>query len=138
MRLDDWPERLNAAFEALSWEPFDYGVHDCALHAAACADAITGGHIVEDWAGTYGDYAEGLRLLKARTGFRSLSAWAGSLWARQHPVMAQRGDWAMVRTQVETFGNPRLCFVVVDGVWLRGPCGVIVPRARALRAWRVE
>jgi hypothetical protein len=134
MRVDDWPERLTQVFTGSAMAAGVYGEHDCALHAMDCADALTGGELAAQWRGAYHDYLTGLRVLRKRTGLRSMKAWADTLWPRIHPAMARRGDWGMVAADE----GPALA--VFDREYLRGPCGLMLPRAACLPdlAWRVE
>ena len=122
-RREDWPQALSAVIRASLSAPRQYGVHDCGLHAADAAMAVTGVDPAADLRGRYDDYFTALRTLQARRGVRSLEAWADSLYPRVERHEARRGDWALVRQPSVPGGRPHPALVVVDGDCVRGPCG---------------
>jgi len=137
VRRDDWPQRLSAVIRAAPIQPRAYGVHDCGLHAADGVLAITGEDPAADLRGQYHDYRGSLRILQVRRGVRSLEAWADSLFPRVDPVLAERGDWALVRQPSVPGGRPHPALTIVDGDRLSGPCGWRGPRALAVICWKV-
>jgi len=134
MRLEDWPARLTAVFEAARRTGFAYSVHDCLIHVTDCVEAVTGRDIAGDWRGRYASLAGGLKLI----GVRSISQGVDRYFARVSPAFAQRGDIGLAAVGAPRGSRRELGLVVVDGPWLRGPCGDAAPRGLMVRAWRVE
>lgn len=137
MRRDDWPERLSAVLRKANRQFFDWSRHDCITHGADAALAMTDVDPAADFRGQYDDYRAGFRRLLAVTGLRSIEAWADSWYARVEPVLAHRGDWALVREPAAPGGRPHPSLMLVDGEWLSGPGGVRLPRSAAVTCWRV-
>jgi hypothetical protein len=52
LRRPDWAARLLETVAAHKHVPFSYGVHDCSIFAAKCADAVTGSDITSTLAYT--------------------------------------------------------------------------------------
>lgn len=135
MRLDDWPERLSAMIEASrARTALVYGEHDCCTHAADAVLALTGRDIAADWRGQYATPDEGLALAGAKT----LRRLAGRFFKPVAPVFAHRGDLALASIGAPIRGRPTPTLLIVDGIFLRGPCGAVAKREHAKFAWRVE
>lgn len=137
VRLEDWPQRLNAVLRAARTRVFDWGDHDCGMHAADGAAAVTGVDPGADLRGRYSDYMGGMRRLQALTGARTLKGWADSLFPRTPPALAARGDWALVRLPSVPGGRPHPALAICDGERLSCPTGVRRPMSDALICWRV-
>lgn len=135
MRLDDWPERLSAMIEASRAQPaIVYGAHDCCTHAADGVLALTGRDIAAGWRGRYATPDEGLALAGAKT----LRGLASRFFKPVAPALAWRGDLALANIGAPIRGRPAPMLLIVDGIFLRGPCGVATKREHAKFAWRVE
>lgn len=134
-RLDDWQERLAAAFETARALPFAYGTHDCALFAAYCVDRMTGSalarRIAEEHA--YADEATATEVLAAGGGLEALvTAYLGE---PSPSALCRRGD-------VMLFSHgPAPGLGIHDGQQIIAPReggGLAgVPTERALKGWRV-
>lgn len=138
MRLHDWPERLNRVLRWSASKRIDPSQHDCAAHACDAAIAVTGEDPGAAFRGQYATYDEGMTLLRATTGCRTLAAWADKQWPRVAVAEAKRGDWALVRWRVAPGDKLQtaLAVVVGDGT-LSGPAGTTAALSDAKRAWSV-
>ncbi|MBB5715841.1 DUF6950 family protein [Sphingomonas aerophila] len=95
VRAPDWEERLALYLDRVAEERFEWGVHDCALHAAAAVKAQTGVDPAAAFRGTYDTRtgsAEALRKHGAGTLLRTVTAWLGE---PKHVSQAKRGDIVM-------------------------------------------
>ena len=116
MRRADWPERLADFIEARRYEPFAWGMNDCALFAADAVNMMTDT-----------DHAEALRGYKTERGAASKIKKVGGLRGFAHaftekpPGLAQRGDLVLAVVEGrETFG---IC--IGGGQWCGpGPDGI--------------
>lgn len=91
MRLSNWEARLSAYLAEVLDRPYRYGSHDCLLHVANAALAMTG---VDPGAGHRGKYrteAGAARHLR-RHGADSPAAMMDQRFERIPPAFAQRGD----------------------------------------------
>lgn len=135
-RLPDWPERLAAMVEARRNQPFAWGEQDCCMFAADCAQALTGRDPAALWRGRYATEAEAEAFLAPGGGLEGTVAAAMALFGAEEvpPLMAGRGDWALVLV-----GNQMLVGVVLGGlIATTGDDGLaFVPLRRAIRAWRI-
>lgn len=141
MRLPDWEERLSAFVAENMDRPFEWGRHDCALFATACAAAITGEDRAEQYRGTYSDRkgsARALRKLGKGTLLRTLS----DLYPPKPAAKAMRGDivWFAGSAGISLgafglfVGEERLAEKA--GLLMREGL-VQVPRTLLTRAWAV-
>jgi hypothetical protein len=133
-RLPDWPARLQAVVAARLCVPFAWGVHDCCLFGADCADACTGVDLAADFRGRYRCEREAYRLLHQLVGEGGVAALAASRLPREiAPAFAQRGDIGLA-VLPEHPGRPLLA--VCNGtVWLGpGAAGLLATPAPS-RAW---
>lgn len=135
-RREDWPERLGEVLLAAQAREFRYGDHDCALHFGDAAAAVTGQDPFAEFRGGYETLRAGLTQIRKRWGVTSLEQLMDKHHERVAPVMAQRGDCALIDAE-QPDGSRLPALAVVDGPWLVGPCGVRVPRSEALICWKV-
>ena len=137
VRLDDWPERLEAVLKAAIAAPFAWGQNDCCLFVGRAAEALTGRDFVSAFVGTYDDMISGVRRLREVTGAMSLEAYADTLFERVAPGYAWRGDWALATLPSEPDGKARPVMLLVDGAHLLSSDGIRLPRYLAEICWRV-
>ena len=96
-RVEDWPRRLAAFVERARHRPFQWGVNDCALLAAAWVLEAAGEDFAAPFRGRYEDKAVAVALLAARGGLEAVvTAALGAPLAV--PALARRGDVVMVET----------------------------------------
>lgn len=84
----DWPERFAAFIESRRFQPFQWGVNDCALFAADWVLLLTGVDHAEGLRGQYHDEAGAQRLI-ARAG--GMQAFARKL-PEKPAGLVQKGD----------------------------------------------
>lgn len=134
-RREDWPERLAEWVAGALRKPFAWGRHDCALAAADCVLAMTGEDLAAEYRGRYEDRAGALRALAEIAGGGVEEAAQKALGpALANPLMAQRGDVAMV----ETAEGPALGICLGREIAVAGPDGLAMVEITAARkAWRV-
>lgn len=95
VRAPDWEDRLSTYLDRVAEEPFAWGSHDCALHAASAIKAMTG---VDPGSAFRGQYdtrtgsAAALREHGDGTLLKTVTAWLG---APKHASQAKRGDIVM-------------------------------------------
>ena len=83
--------------------PFAWGTNDCSLFAADAIQSFTGVDLAADFRGKYTDEASAMALVKKVTGTGTIESAAAycaqkqSLSEYQHPLMAKRGDLALVQ-----------------------------------------
>lgn len=133
-RRHDWPERVVAVLDRAQTGPFEWGKSDCFTLTMDVVEAVSG---EAHWSSERGRYTTAIgaaRRLKAN-GFDDLEAFVGSLGREIPASFARRGDLGIVPTE----GGPAA--VVCDGMtWVGRADGVgfvRLPRASALRAWRI-
>lgn len=132
MKHPDWHNRLITVIRAAEKRPFLWGVHDCCLFAADCAEAMSGVNYAADWRGTY-DSETGAKKALLRGGGSLEKVLANNL--DEVPVkLAQRGDIAVVEN-----AGARCAGVIYSGaVWVPGETGLICLRVKPLSVWRVR
>lgn len=131
IRRVGWERILEAALA--DHAAFRWGRRDCCLWAANVVRAMTGIDPAVRWRG-YRTRAAAEALMAANGGVEGLiaSALAGREVA---PTRAQRGDVVLLRQD----GAEAAGVVALDGrIATQGRRGIVVlPRAAALRAWRI-
>ena len=133
MRLPDWKPRLTAYLIVCARKPFEEGVHDCALFAAAAVAAVTGADPAAAFRGRYQTTKAGVQLLR-RAGFADHVALAESLFVEVHPAFATPGDLAVVAAE----DGPALGIVQGEAIYLLTRQGLgLTPIAQALRILKV-
>lgn len=132
-RKHGWRPALYAYLLSAAAEPFVYGRHDCALHAAAAVQAMTGVDPAAPWRGRYTTFRGGVRVLR-KEGHEDHIAAVSAWFDETPPLMARVGDLA----QVPGDGGPALGVVQGESVSVLLPRGLgLVPLTAADRAWRV-
>lgn len=95
VRAPDWEDRLSTYLDRVAEEPFVWGSHDCALHAASAIRAMTGvdpGAAFRDQYDSRTGSAAALREHGQGTLLKTVTAWLG---APKHVSQAKRGDIVM-------------------------------------------
>lgn len=131
MRVANWEVLLFAYVDQAKDLPFEWGVHDCATWVADWRQVATGQDAAQAWRGQYRTERGALRQIK-RAGFDTMPEWVDSILGDRltSPLMAQRGDIALVRDA--------LGIVTGDEVVALSPDGAVAfPLTDAQMAWRV-
>jgi hypothetical protein len=137
MRLQDWPQRLAAHFDAHKDTPFKWGTHDCVLFAAGSVNAMRGGNMAGAYRGAYTTKGQAAKHLKA-LGVVDVSGLATKALGEPYtsPAFAKRGDVVSLATDlglalgvVDLSGKYALA-ASKDGL-------VRIPFLRWLQAWEV-
>ncbi len=142
MRFSDWQTRLSNYLDTAKKTPFTWGVHDCALFACGCIEALTGEDPAQELRGTYTDEEGAIAALLSFTGGGGLIQAIEILTARYGfeevpALMAQRGDLVICLQG----GQPTMGIVDFTGraIMIAAPAGIIWhPIILAKRAWRIE
>lgn len=141
MRFSDWETRLEAHLTSVWNNDFQWGVHDCALFAAGCIEAITGQDVATQFRGTYATEDDAYEVIQTFAG-AGLHALAEKIadtfkFVEVEANFAQRGDAALCEeTERNVLG-------VIDfsgrSVMIAGIKGVVKrPLSCIKRAWRIE
>lgn len=140
MRHPNWPERLHDYIAAAHDRPHQYGQHDCLLHAAAVAEAVTGKDHAKKHRGKYKSQTTAVRHLK-KLGFDSPEALIDSILEEKPIGFAQRGDLVLVPGNDGDWAIPAVCIggdalaICTDGT----RDGLFrIPRDQWLKAWSFE
>lgn len=134
----NWPEKMNAAIDAVRATPFAWGSHDCCMFACSVISATTGVDPAKDLRGAYHTRLGAARALKrpggvegiaeertAKHGFAELPS----------PAFAQRGDLVLADTANE---GPALGICVGAFAAFAAPVGLAFRKINECRrAWRV-
>ena len=94
-RQSDWEDRLRTYLDRVTWEPFKWGTHDCALFAADAVNAMCGVDPAAAFRNTYGDRRGAAQALRDH-GAGTLLATVGSWFAPASVHHAKRGDIVML------------------------------------------
>jgi len=133
MRLEHWPELLDAYVASVARTPFAWGSHDCCTLAADWVLACTGVDPMEPLRGTYRTSTGAQRILFANGGIEAMAGAAlGGVIAT---AFAQRGDVVLAaRSLGQTLG---VC-IGVDAIFpgIDGAERLLI--MRCTRAWRVS
>lgn len=136
MRLQDWPERMDAFLRAAQARPFAWGRWDCCLFALAHADTITGSRHFDHFKGLCHDQDSARAALDGLGGLEA--ALDGLFGPRlENTNFAQRGDIVTYDSGngpalgiVDFCGRKIAVLTQHDGLGR-------LPRRRALAAWPV-
>lgn len=126
MRLPDWQDRLRDVL-ARQGQGFAYGVNDCCLFAADCAQAITGTDYAAEFRGY--DVRGAARILRRHGGLAGLMDYL--LGERLPANAAREGDVLLVRI------GRRDLVGVRAGYRVAVVRGLTAPLSHALHSWRV-
>lgn len=136
-RLPNWESRLNLAIKEMRDKEFEYGVHDCALMAAALIEAMTGIDPAAEFRGGY--EADTAPTAEEAVATYEVAADNAGLEELAHVDFARRGDLVLLELPGED--TPALGIVDMTGthaVFPMVPKGIRRLRVRACaRAWRV-
>lgn len=132
-KIQGWERRLIDYVAECAASPFRPGKLDCALFSAGALEAMTGEHPASDF--NYTTIAGGLRVLRSR-GFDDHVAYLATLYPElDNPMMAQRGDIAVVP---DKNGTPALGVVQGENIYVMTLTGLgVVPLIDAKRVFRV-
>lgn len=131
-RLPDWECRLSELVTQRLYEPFVWGVNDCALFAADCIEAMTGRDPAQSVRGLWGSQGEAVRVIARQGGLGGFVSLLG--FAEIPPLFAQRGDLVLHRRD----GTDALAICL--GPHLAGPSDsglLFFGLDIGVRAWRV-
>lgn len=113
---------------------FRPGQMDCGLFSGGAVEAMTGEDVNAPFRGKYRTMAGASKAL-AKLGFDDHIAYTASLYPEIPPLMAQRGDVAVV-TDVD--GNPALGIVQGSQIYVMTLNGLsLTPLTAAVRAFRI-
>lgn len=138
-RRPDWETRLGEYIASVRERPFEWGQHDCILHACAAVAAMTDTDPAEAYRGQYGDRVGSARALRD-IGKGTLLQTVDDVFVRKPVALAQRGDL------VEWGGRIGVCLGAIaafvgeqqDSEGGQQVVGLIdIPRAAWRRAWSV-
>ena len=140
IRVEDWPERLDAYLESVKDKPFQYGihVHDCCTFMADAVLAIAGVDVMKGLR-TYQDKKSAYRVARDYGGGGLAEAVDKAMgeWGCKEvpPLTAQRGDVVLFETEIgDTVG---IC--VGDRITAPGENGLLFnPLSDINRAWRTS
>jgi hypothetical protein len=132
VRVEDWQSRLWDYIDAAKGQPFMWGVRDCATWVADWRCLVTGQDAAQAWRGRYKTERGAWRIIR-RAGARTLDAWFDGIVGPRlsAPLLAQRGDVAMVQGALGIVAGAKVAVLSPDGL-------VFWPLTEATAAWRVE
>lgn len=139
-RLEAWPGRLVAFIDERRAMPFAWGSNDCCLFAADAVAAITGVDAARKWRGYKTARGAASRIREARGIARLVeTAAARHGWPEIAPAFARRGDVVLIEGDRPVINRRALGIVGPGGgLLLPGDDGLVtLPRAAAVRAWRI-
>ena len=121
MRNEFWLASLEAYLASKMYQPFEWGVHDCALFAAGAIQAMTGMDVASSYRGKYSDESGAYEVLEKVTGIKNATVEDAMSVASSYyncirpipPLQAQRGDIV----SYEHEGKPTLGVVGVNGTY---------------------
>lgn len=137
-RLKDWEKLMDAAITARLGQTFQRGVTDCIMTVADIVLAYTAVDFAADYRGRYADDLGAFRIITEGGGDlgKMLSGRMESIgWREINPNFAHRGDVAFVYR-----GKLDQALGIFTGAGILTPDKVglkTIPRAEALRAWRI-
>lgn len=135
MKQRGWEGRLTKYISERSTASFRPGELDCGLFAGGAIEVMTGENHLALIAGEYRTIEDGYKLLQSM-GFEDHVAYAASLFEPwESPLMAQRGDLAVV---LDNKDHPALGIVQGEHVYLMGLRGIgLAPLTDAIKAFKV-
>lgn len=134
----NWPEKLNAAIDAVRATPFAWGSHDCCMFACSVINELIGVDPAADLRGAYRTRLGAARVLKRLGGVEGIAETrtaAHGFAALPSPAFAQRGDLVLADTAGE---GPALGICVGGAVAFSALVGLTFRKVGECRkAWRV-
>jgi hypothetical protein len=139
VRLAAWEPRLHAYLDGVATKPFEYGSHDCALHAANAVLAMTGDDFGAPFRGRYKSAAGAVRALRDFGAGDLPKTLTAALGEPVHPAFAGRGDIVMANGSAGVCMGDFAWFVGENAAGEPGADGLI-KHARSLwsAAWTVS
>ncbi len=138
-RLHDWPLRLEAFVQQRAYQPFAWGVQDCALFAADAVQALTGVDVAPPHLRCHRHARAALRSMRAHGGLQAIAQ--AALGTPIAPALATVGDVLLVNSNNLAFahpGRPMLALCNGGTALATGQRGLVsVSLHRATHAWRV-
>lgn len=141
-RFHDWPSRLLRTVAEHRRKPFCWGGHgggsDCCLFVCDCILAMTGRDPAAPFRGRYRTAGGAYRALRRYCGGGLGDIAAACGYAEIAPAMAQRGDAVLVHAPECQPEGVALGLCMGVRIATQSVAGLVfVPRARAVRAWRI-
>jgi len=138
MRNANWDKDLRCFISENMHTPFQWGVFDCVLFSARCADAITDHEYAAPFIGTYHTKVGAAKVIKEHLG--GLFPNVFDSYYRPTPAqLARSGD--IVLCIPPTTMDPTYGIADGDKIFVSGPIGLTSFRTGELlieNAWRVE
>lgn len=134
-KLPGWQNKLTAYLRECAKQPFRPGSLDCGLFAGGAIKAMTGEDVDIELRGEYRTIDDAMVKLK-EMGFKDHISYAASKFKRiKNPIMAQRGDLAVVE---DMNGFPALGIVQGEHIYVMELNGVgLRPLTDIKKAFRV-
>ncbi|MCP3729248.1 hypothetical protein M9978_02305 [Sphingomonas sp. MG17] len=133
MRRTDWEARLGEYLASVVDRPFEWGVHDCALHSANAVLSMTDIDFAASFRGHYRTAIGSVRALR-RYGAGTLEATIDSLFPTIGRAFARRGDLVMHAGALGICVGGDALFVGEEG----GAAGLVrIARPSWSKAWRI-
>lgn len=132
-RVENWPERLNAAIQGQMADGFAWGQRDCATFFAESVRAQVGFDVLAAHRG-WTSAKTALQAVNA-AGFETMTEWVDAHFDEIHAVEARRGDLGYTADE-----HPLMCPAVITGaeaLSLEEAGLVVFPRELIVRAFRV-
>ena len=135
LKLLGWERNLIEYLREVSAQSFRPGELDCAMFFGGAMLAMTGRDYLEPWKGKYRTIEQAMEMLSEKGFADHIEYVASYLPELPSPLMAQRGDCAVVR---DVEGNPALGVVQGENIYVMTLNGLSMTKLEtAIRAFRV-
>lgn len=135
LKLLGWERQLIGYVREVSSQSFRPGTLDCAMFFGGAMLAMTGKDYLEPWKGKYRTIDEAMQMLSDMGYADHIEYVASILPELPSPLMAQRGDCAVVN---DVDGNPALGVVQGENIYVMTLNGLSLAKLEtAIRAFRV-
>lgn len=132
MRKETWDIDLMNFIKSRESSLFEWGVNDCVLFAAGCAQAMTGADLSEKYRGYTTEMGAALIIGRAG-GLRELVS--SNVGPEISPKIARRGDWVLIEeNEIQSLG---VCMGSIVIAVSRYHGIVRRPMPEAITAWRI-
>lgn len=138
-RRPEWESALAEYIASVRDRPFEWGRHDCILHACAAVEAMTGVDPAAAYRGKYSDRVGSARALRD-IGKGTLLQTVDDVFVRKPAALAQRGDLVEWGGRIGVCLGATAAFVgeQQDSEGEQQIVGLVdIPRAAWRRAWSV-
>lgn len=133
-KITGWESKLVAYIREHGNQPFRPGKLDCGLFFGGAVQAMTGENINKPFKGKYRTIEAAIKVAN-ELGFENHVEYVASLYPEIPPLMAQRGDGAVLR---DVEGLPALGVVQGASIYVMTLHGLsMVPLTEAIRAFRI-